>query len=229
MRIFKTILAKSALMGGAIVVVLIGLELALRLLGVSFPRTTQADSVLGVVHRPNIEFFYREEGAAWIRYNSAGFRDEEWPIAKPENEFRIAVLGDSFVEALQVPVDACFVERVESALKVNSALAGKTPNVMNLGVSGYGTGHELLLLRDRIADYKPDVVVVAILTGNDLRDNSRIPGTERAKAIFRPSGRRTRPGQRVSKLGDERAKTLDAVRLWHRRLVSHSSVGLPRS
>jgi hypothetical protein len=45
--------------------------------------------------------------------------------------------------------------------------------VINFGVSGYGTAQELLALRHAAWAYDPDVVVLAFVTGNDVRNNSR--------------------------------------------------------
>ena len=43
----------------------------------------------------------------------------------------------------------------------------------NFGVSGYGTAQELLTLRHRVWDYRPDIVMLAFTTANDISDNVR--------------------------------------------------------
>src|SRR6185295_3673698 len=45
--------------------------------------------------------------------------------------------------------------------------------VINFGVSGYGTTEELLTLREKVWKYSPDLVVLAVTTNNDITDNSR--------------------------------------------------------
>jgi hypothetical protein len=53
-------------------------------------------------------------------------------------------------------------------------LSNQNVEVINFGVSGYGTGQELLTLREKVWKYDPDVVLLAFTTGNDLSDNSRV-------------------------------------------------------
>jgi hypothetical protein len=43
--------------------------------------------------------------------------------------------------------------------------------VLNFGVSGYGTGQALLTLRHLAAAFEPDLVLLAVYTGNDVRNN----------------------------------------------------------
>jgi hypothetical protein len=64
------------------------------------------------------------------------------------------------------------------------ALASRRPEVINFGVSGYGTGQELLLLRQRVWNYAPDVVLLAFTTGNDIRNNSRRLEPERGRPFM---------------------------------------------
>jgi hypothetical protein len=53
-------------------------------------------------------------------------------------------------------------------------LAGQQVEVINFGVSGYGTAQELITLRQKVWDYSPDIVLLALCTGNDITDNSRV-------------------------------------------------------
>ena len=115
------------------------------------------DPVVGLIYRPGSKFVYREEGYADVQVNQENVRDVDWPLDKPADEFRVAVLGDSFVEALQVPIEDRMTEQLAGLLSHDAALAGKKIRVMNFGMSGFGTGQEYLMLRERAAKYKPDV------------------------------------------------------------------------
>ena len=45
--------------------------------------------------------------------------------------------------------------------------------VINFGVSGFGTIQEWQMLEHYVGDYAPDLVLLAFLPGNDVRNNSR--------------------------------------------------------
>ena len=47
-----------------------------------------------------------------MRTNSQGYRDREWALAKELGVLRIAVLGDSFTEAPQVPLKQTWVNQL---------------------------------------------------------------------------------------------------------------------
>ena len=100
-------------------------------------------------------------------------RDREHARAKPADTVRIAVLGDSFAEAMHVPMEQTFWSLLERKLQECNAFPGKQVEVINFGVSGYGTAQELLTLRQKVWDYSPDLVVLAFTTYNDIYDNSR--------------------------------------------------------
>src|SRR2546423_4830587 len=140
--------------------VLVGLlifEVFLRAVGFTYPIFYQPDEVCGYALRPRMQGWYRKEGAAFVRINSEGLRDREHSKQKPPNTFRIAVLGDSYAEAFQVEQDAAFWSVLERRLNDCSVLEGRKVEVINFGVSGYGTAQELLTLRERVWDYSPDV------------------------------------------------------------------------
>src|SRR5688572_21498917 len=93
---------KIVLFLASIVMALLLAEIGLRILGVSYPRWLEYDDVLGGVHRPGVIFRQKDEGDAVIRINRAGYRDVERSVGKPAGTVRVAVLGDSYVEAGQV-------------------------------------------------------------------------------------------------------------------------------
>ncbi len=148
-------------------------EAGLRIAGYSYPGFYMPDESRGHALIPGREGWYRKEGGSYVRINSAGLRDREHQKIKPEKTIRIAVLGDSHAEALQVPIDQAFWAVMERKLKTCEALNGSQIEVLNFGVSGYGTAQELITLRERVWDYSPDVVLLAITTNNDVSDNSR--------------------------------------------------------
>lgn len=155
------------LIGGVLV------EIGLRLIGYSYPEFYASDARRGYSLRPGMEGWYRKEGAAYVRINSDGLRDREHPQPKPANTLRVAVLGDSFIEALQVPFEDSFCAVLDRELKSCPALAGRNVEVINFGVSGYGTAQELLTLRSNVWQYAPDIVLLTVTTNNDISDNSR--------------------------------------------------------
>lgn len=155
---------------------LIGLfvtEIALRIINYSFPTFYSPDEYRGYVLTPEIEGWYRKEGESFVRINSDGLRDLEHAKQKPANTLRIAVIGDSYAEAFQVPLESAFWKLAENSLKSCSKLNGQTVEVINFGVSGYGTAQELITLQQKVFEYSPDVVLLAVTTNNDVSDNLR--------------------------------------------------------
>lgn len=111
------------------------------------------------------------EFANIIKINSWGFRDEEFVREKEAGVLRIAVLGDSQAEALQVEVGDTWQKVM--ARKLSEELSKKPPaqrvESYNFGVSGYGTDQEWLTLREKVWDFGPDMVILAF-SPNDVGD-----------------------------------------------------------
>ena len=143
---------------------------------------TVYDEFRGAAHRPGAEGWRGGEAQVYVRINSDGLRDREHTRAKPPGAYRIVVLGDSCAEAVQVPLEKTFWAILEQKLRHSGKLATQEVEVINFGVSGYGTAQELITLRRHAWNYQPDLVLLAIMTGNDIRNNSRaLDGT-----AFRP-------------------------------------------
>ena len=159
-------------------------EMALRATGFSYPNFWEPDPLTGSKLRPGMEGWQRDEGKSYVKISSQGLRDVEHPVAKPANTYRIAVLGDSYAEAMQVPQEKAFWWLLPQRLAACRFAGGKEVEAINFGVSGYGTGHELLTLRERVWQYSPDMVLLAFFPGNDVRNNSKALEGERGRAYF---------------------------------------------
>jgi hypothetical protein len=169
----KRFLTKLALILFGLLMGVIIAELGLRAAGYSYPGFYMPDATRGHALVPGMEGWYRKEGEAYVRINSAGQRDRERTKAKPADTIRIAVIGDSYAEAFQVPVEQAFWAILEDKLRASGSAPGKQIEALNFGVSGYGTATELLTLRERVWVYAPDIVLLAVTTNNDVVDNSR--------------------------------------------------------
>lgn len=103
-----------------------------------------------------------------VTYNARGFRDVERDHAKPAGVFRIVVLGDSYMEGYSLELEDSFHRRLEALARES----GRDVEVVNLGVGGYGTLQESLILEHEGWKYDPDLVLLAFYPSNDLRNNS---------------------------------------------------------
>lgn len=119
------------------------------------------DADLGWFPVPSSERTIEGTRTFHVRHNAKGFREREpGSKAKP----RVAVFGDSFVWGFDVEENERFTERL--------AARRRDLEVLNFGVSGYGTDQELLLLRRELAWIAPDVVVLLFSADNDRIDNT---------------------------------------------------------
>ena len=165
------------------------LEVALRLAGVGFPNFFEPDVFCGSRLRKSTTGVWTSEGHGHISINSLGFRGPEFSLDKPKDVFRICVLGDSFIEALQVDEPDTFCTQLQTLLNSPEAdtqnSARKFPyEVINCGVSGYGTAQQLLLLQNYVLPLKPDIVLLAVFPENDIRNNSRVLDTAETRPYF---------------------------------------------
>jgi lysophospholipase L1-like esterase len=180
----KQIAGRLALVGLATVLALLLAEALLRLIGFGAPILYQPDPRLGWILRAGAKGWYTSEGRGFVQVNSAGMRDREHQLAKPDSVYRIAVLGDSYTEAKQVPVDSTYWSLLPDRLERCGFQAGKHVETLNFSASGYGTAQELILLRVLAERYQPDLVLVQLNGGNDIRNNSRTLETENDRPFF---------------------------------------------
>ena len=166
--IFKFLLVLIGTLFGLLVA-----EVVLRAIGYSTPAFYCVDETRGYALSPDTKGWYRKEGQTYIEINSDGLRDQEHSLAKPENTLRIAIIGDSYSEALQVKLDETYWKIMQEKLNSCGAFDGRKVEIINFGVSGYGTAQEYLTLQEKVWKYSPDIVLLAITTNNDITDNYR--------------------------------------------------------
>ena len=152
--------------------------------GVSYPLPYRSDQYCGTGLASDFCGWWSKEGAAEIRTNSAGFRDREHTLQKPNDVIRVAVLGDSYIEAFQVSQGEMFGSVLEEELNSRQFGGDRKVKVLSFGVSGYGTAQELLMLRHHVWQFAPDIVLLAFLPANDLRNNSSRLESQKLRPVF---------------------------------------------
>lgn len=134
------------------------------------------DPVLGYALRPHAEGVYRGLSMlapnpairTEVHVNSMGLRGPERDPDPAPGRPRALIVGDSFVQAFEVPYERTFYALDEA----RAAALGTPIELVPMGVMGYGQGQELLWLRDRGVALRPELVVAVFFVNNDIADNS---------------------------------------------------------
>jgi lysophospholipase L1-like esterase len=116
-----------------------------------------------------------------ITTNSLGLRDIEHPTDKPEGEYRILGIGDSFTEGWGARFEKTWLKQLSNIL--NEDNAGFTVNTMSGGVSGSDPFYGYMLMVDKLLVYQPDAVLL-VINHSDILDVVVRGGMER----FQPDG-----------------------------------------
>ena len=127
---------------------------------------------VGPVGKPSAEVRATNWFDYWqvSRFNREGFLDREPPRTQPAaSACHVTVIGDSFVEAQQVPIAAKLHVRLE-------ALAAREPGNLTVTTSAYGRGGtgqiNQLAYYDEFARKRAPGLIVLVFFSNDYRDNS---------------------------------------------------------
>jgi len=185
--VMRRALGSLALAAAGVAAALAIAEVGLRLFFAE-PNFYIYDRFTGWALNPGAAGWQHQEGTAWLSINRDSLRGPELSRRKPPGTIRIAVLGDSFVEAQQVAQDQTFCAVMQRALGACLQPRARTVEVLNFGVDGYGTTQELITLRRRVWQFQPDAVVLAFFSGNDLRNNTLDLEGDRCRPFFVPHG-----------------------------------------
>lgn len=168
---------RICLMLGSLVFLGLVLEIALQVIVplVFRPRFSKIDPDLGWHHNSSVSYMEETEGHKYrLSYDADGYRPARHREEKQPDVPRLLIIGDSFVDAAEVGDQETFAWLLGECL----------PNVevINLGVYGYSTAQELLLLERDGLRYHPDRVIVLTIS-NDF------PGNTMALESFGPAPR----------------------------------------
>jgi len=113
------------------------------------------------IHQTN-EYSYR------YRTNFQGFRGtKEYRINPKEGVYRIVVQGDSVTLGYGVKDNETFSQVLEDML----IKKGINAEVINMGVSGFGTAEELIQFNNVAKKYKPNLVILGYFQNDDKNNH----------------------------------------------------------
>jgi hypothetical protein len=153
---------------GALIITIIGLEVFLNFTRITPPTLKYYDKEYGSLNRPNIKYFKSVEGLMVGNTNYDGRFRENYPFRKADKKtLRILLLGDSFVEGIDVFGQNHFAQYLEDIL---SKKLNRKVEVLNCG-RGNATLFTMSYYFINYLSKNYDVDLVLILTdGRDIVD-----------------------------------------------------------
>ena len=175
----KEFLRNLGILLGSLLVFFLGTEGILRLLYPEalsvqrrFPQGMycKPDRLFGWIGLPNVSATLsppadaQDMEAMRVAMNGEGFLDDSHPVSRPAGVHRLLFLGDSFTIGLGIPKTKRFTDLIKDDLQ-----PGWT--VMNMGMWGYSTDQELLVLEEKGLKYAPEVVVLCMFMDDVFCNN----------------------------------------------------------
>lgn len=118
--------------------------------------------------RPETIFWHTSADGSWeFIVNRQGFRARhDFAYERNDGILRIMVLGDSHTQGFEARQDYIYPTIIENYLN-NHGIAAE---VMNTGISGFGTAEEFVFIELEAIKYHPDVIVLGFFA-NDFADS----------------------------------------------------------
>ena len=175
---YKALLRNTMLVAGSLVFCFVVLELVvLRWLVpvTDIPRVRFTDALATYLPGQVGVFRIEHEHAAMFRINQDGWNSvEDFYPRERNHKRRIAIIGDSYVAALQVDYRESVAEKLADKLD-------KAHNeVFRFGMGGAPMSQYLHMSRHVLSRYRPDVVVI-VLAHNDFLASYRAHGKNRSR------------------------------------------------
>jgi lysophospholipase L1-like esterase len=107
---------------------------------------------------PTVPDEFKDSPRWTVSFNSAGFRDDEFPTAKTFDTIRIIALGDSWTFGHNVDSEKTYPKRLAALLR--SEFPDRKIEVLNLGMLAYTSHEGLKLLQRKAPALQPDIVLI---------------------------------------------------------------------
>lgn len=169
-------MVRSALQMAIVVLLSVGVSLLLLEIGVRL--FVQVTDNIDYTHLPGVGlrlvpgqdgFFIRDGVHAHFRINEVGFNNARtYTTQRTPGVRRVAVVGDSFIEAFHVDQGQALFDVLERQLNADHVPS----EVYSFGISGFGTAQIYHLVTDYVLPYSPDAVVYLFII-NDVSDSAR--------------------------------------------------------
>lgn len=140
------------------------------------PQLGGPDHDIGYAYKPDRDVLWNVENKVQVHINAQAIRRDDNVPEKKDGEFRIALMGDSFAEALQVEWPATFAAQAERLLQQD---AGNKTDIVNLAMGGSNGLRMLVRFERDLAVFRPDMGFMLLpdfkLYNGDLRNDSQSP------------------------------------------------------
>lgn len=111
--------------------------------------------------KPDLDISFK---LARLTTNSHGLADREYPLEKPANSYRIAVLGDSYSMSSGVDTDKSFHALLEERMNREGK---QLYEIINFAVGGFGLERYNATLEHIVPAWQPDAILLGYCGFND--------------------------------------------------------------
>lgn len=137
----------------------VGFEMFLGATEISMPSFVDYYKEVGRTFKPNTDIIAFNEGFYLGKSNEYGYLGPAYPPEKPDSVVRIVLIGDSFVEGMQLFERMHFRSILENELR---KLFGDKVQVLNFGRAGSDLRSEFVYLKNFAYKFDPDYVLFFI-------------------------------------------------------------------
>ncbi|MEK6476208.1 SGNH/GDSL hydrolase family protein [Catalinimonas sp. 4WD22] len=161
----------------------LAIELYIRGTEISGVSETDYDKEIGRVIRPNAKIVHYNENFTYSQVNKYGYLGPSYSPDKAPGIFRVALLGDSYVEGFQVLERHHFRTILEEELREN--LKYDSVEILNFGRSGFGLADAYAYDLNFVSEFDPDLKVYLLSaidfyksSGDELLPKWKLKGEE---------------------------------------------------
>lgn len=170
----KKIILSTFKLPAAFVITLILIEIFFRFSEVFLPSIVYDDPKLGLLRKPNAQIFSLNEGFGMGSVNEFGYLGPGYPKEKDKNTLRIALIGASMVQGLEIFDRHHFRKLLEDKI---ATVTSKKVEVLNFGRGGIDLRGMYTTYKYIALEYHPDINIMFV-AGSSFTGKDDKPGPE---------------------------------------------------